>query len=490
MNRIALPLIALISLQACHQKTEKQTRVPNVILIMADDLGYGDLACYGNQKVKTPCLDQMAKEAVRFTRFYAAAPVCSPTRGSCLTGRHPYRYNIPWAGDGFLPTEEITIAEVLKDNGYATGHFGKWHVGTLSKTIKQSYFPGEVDPKHYSPPWENGFDECFSTESMMPTYNPYYMVGGDYGTQEYRFIQDVPVEKGQESGGFQWRDFYWTGEGETVEKLEGDDSKLIMDRALEFINRQQAEDNPFLSVIWFHTPHTPVVAGPEHRKQYADFLMEEQHWYGSITAMDEQVGRLRDFLKDKNIDENTIVWFCSDNGPSYIHELNSSGGLRGKKATLFEGGLRVPGILEWPAKIKKPLETDVISSTSDFYPSLLWACGVKTPANQPVIDGVNVLEQVVKDNDAQEHYICFQSPLPARLKQDEAADDEQYAVVSSQFKLISINSGSSYELYDLSNDPLEQEDVSHLYPNVVQDMRKHLVKWQMSCAKSSVGGDY
>ena len=172
---------------SCLGKKGNKNELPNIILIMADDLGYGDVACYGNPTVKTPCLDEMANAGIRFERFYAAAPVCSPTRGSCLTGRHPYRYNMPWAGRYGMPAGEITIAEALKTKGYSTGHFGKWHVGGLSKTINQSEFPGGPSP--YSPPWENGFDECFSTESMMPTYNPYYQIGGDFGTADYRYIQ-------------------------------------------------------------------------------------------------------------------------------------------------------------------------------------------------------------------------------------------------------------------------------------------------------------
>jgi len=148
---IALLLIALIS---CNQKTAVTSisgkELPNIILVMADDLGYGDVACYGNPVVKTPHLDAMARDGIRFNRFYSGAPVCSPTRGSCLTGRHPYRYGIPWAGRDPLPEDEITLAEALKSKGFATGHFGKWHLGGLSRTIIQSEFPDGPSP--YSPP--------------------------------------------------------------------------------------------------------------------------------------------------------------------------------------------------------------------------------------------------------------------------------------------------------------------------------------------------
>ncbi len=237
-GKISLLLLASVS---CNQKPPvtpgQEEKLPNIILLMADDLGYGDLACYGNTVVKSPNLDAMAREGIRFNRFYSAAPVSSPTRGSCLTGRHPYRYGILWAGRHPLPEEEITLAEALRTRGYATAHFGKWHLGGLSRTLIQGETPNGPSP--YSPPWENGFDECFSTESMMPDYNPYYQVGGSYGTKDYRQVQSEPVEKGQRTGGFTWESRYWTGPGQIVDEwLEGDDSKIMMDRALDFIQRK------------------------------------------------------------------------------------------------------------------------------------------------------------------------------------------------------------------------------------------------------------
>lgn len=487
----ALGVVALMNLTSCYSGSQSQSNPPNIIMVMADDLGYGDLGCYGNSVVKTPNLDNMANHGVRFDRFYAAAPVCSPTRGSCLTGRHPYRYGIPWAGEGFLPGQEVTIAEALKDNGYATGHFGKWHVGDMSKTVKQGYFPGEVDPKNYSPPWENGFDVCFSTQSMMPTYNPYYHVGGDFGTPGYRHIQNQAVAKGQRSEGFRWRDHYWTGAGQFVDEwLEGDDSKIVMDKALDFIGEKAKSNTPFLSVIWFHTPHTPVVAGAEHRGLYPDCTMEEQHWYGAISAMDQQVGRLRETLKKLNISQNTIVWFCSDNGPSYVHNINSSGGLRGKKAELYEGGIRVPSILEWPGKVNKSLTSHLPVSTSDFYPSLLSMCGVSLPEYQPVLDGCDVSQLILDGKNNRSGYLFFQSPMPSRMKKDQTRESEQCAVIDNQYKLVSTDDLKTFQLYDLSVSKKEECDVSKVNPQRVEKMKKALSEWQHSCQNSKKGEDY
>ncbi len=146
---------------------------PNIILVMSDDQGWGDIGYYGNPIVKTPSRDEMSMEGIRFDRFYVAAPVFSPTKGSCLTGRNLYRYGVYLANIGFLPREEVTLTEALKQVGYKTSHFGKWHLGTLTKTIKDGVRGGPENPELYPPPWENRFDVCFSDEAGMPLYNPY-----------------------------------------------------------------------------------------------------------------------------------------------------------------------------------------------------------------------------------------------------------------------------------------------------------------------------
>jgi len=483
---IALLLVALIS---CDQRTAVTSisgkELPNIILVMADDLGYGDVACYGNPVVKTPHLDAMARDGMRFNRFYSGAPVCSPTRGSCLTGRHPYRYGIPWAGRDPLPEDEITLAEALKSKGFATGHFGKWHLGGLSRTIIQSEFPDGPSP--YSPPWENGFDESFSTESMVPTYNPYYHIGGSFGTDDYRQVQTVPVDKGQRTGGTIWRERYWTGPGQVVDEwLEGDDSKIIVDRALDFINKKTEENTSFLAVIWFHTPHTPVVAGNEYRNIYADLSVEKQHWFGSITAMDEQVGRLRSHLRKTGIAENTILWFCSDNGPSYIHEHNSAGPLRGKKSELYDGGIRVPAIIEWPAKFPNSGIVDIPVSTSDFYPTLL-AITNTVMENQPLLDGENILP-ILEGNIDRRDPIGFISPLPSPLRKQETREMEQFALIDRQFKIISMDDGLSFQLYDLIADEGETTDLASEHPDVFNDMKDELLAWIRSCKEEGNQG--
>lgn len=451
----------------------------NVILLMSDDQGWGDVAYNGNKIIHTPSLDKMAKEGIKLDRFYAAAPVCSPTRGSVLTGRHPFRYGIEWAGVGHMPRNEVTIAEVLADNGYQTGHFGKWHVGQLSKTIKQGYFPGDLaEPKHYSPPWENGFHESFSTESMMPTYNPYYYQGGDHGTKEYRHLQSEPTALGQKTGGFRWRDHYWTGPGKMVDDwLAGDDSKIVMDKAVNFIDRKVENEEPFLAVIWFHTPHTPLVASNEDRALYAKHPIKAQHFYGAVTAMDRQIGRLRKHLKSLNISDNTIVWFKSDNGPSYIHNFNSSGPFSGKKAELKEGGIRVPSLIEWPNKLTGGQTITAPMSTMDVYPTILAALNIEQPTNQPKLDGENVFPILSNKTNKRHHAIPFQSPMRG-VKYDADNSRLQYALSGEQYKIFSSDNGKIWELFDIINDKEEQINIASKHPDIVKQMKTELYTWK------------
>lgn len=481
-RRVLFGVALVAGLVACQNESAfdaaPEPSYPNIVLLMSDDQGWGDVGYNGNTIVQTPHLDAMAVEGIRLDRFYAASPVCSPTRASVLTGRHPFRYGIEWAGEGHLPQDEFTIAELLKANGYRTGHFGKWHVGELSRTVNQSYFAGDsADPSHYAPPWEHGFDESFATESMMPTYNPYYHVGGDYGSDDYRFLQTEPVEENQTTGGFRWRDYFWVGPGKFVDSwLAGDSSEIIMDKALEFIRGQVDERKPFLAVIWFHTPHTPIVAGNHDRARYPDQSIEAQHWYGSITAMDRQIGRLRQHLRDLGVADDTLLWFNSDNGPSYIHDYNSAGPFKGKKAELTEGGIRVPAIVEWPAGLTGGRAIAAPMSTSDLYPTLLAAAGLSSPETQPALDGINVLPLLSGETSRRQTPIGFQSPIRGS-DYDADRDQLQFALSGDRYKLFSGDGGSTWELYDLENDPSESANIAVSHAPLVDEMRHQLDKW-------------
>jgi len=446
---------------------------PNIVLIMTDDLGYCELGYMGNKTVKTPCLDQMAAEGVQLTQFYAAAPVSSPTRASCLTGRHPYRSGITWAGRHALPTDETTLAEVLRENGYATAHFGKWHLGGLSKNVNQGHFKGGPSP--YSPPWEHGFEVCFTSESMMPLYNPYYHVGGDYGTKDYREIQTEPISEGQEIGGSSWRNFYWTGPGRFIdEDLKGTTDQILVNKAIDFIKNTE-NSKPFFVVLWLHTPHTPVVAGDSYRRLYPELDIRAQHYYGSISAMDEQIGILRNFLRNEGLADNTVVWFNSDNGPSYVNDFAEDCILKGKKGSLQEGGVRVPSIIEWPRVLPKQVKNNEPVSTCDLFPTVVSMAGIDYKS-KVTMDGEDVFP-VLKSNKKRKKPVYFLSPVLDRSNPHNTIPVEQMSMVIVPYKIISIDSGKTYQLFNLQNDISETNDLSTLKPEIYSSMVKELDIW-------------
>lgn len=437
---------------------------------MADDLGWGDVAINGHPLIQTPQLDEMAKNGIHFQRFYSGAPLCSPTRGSSLTGRHPYRYGIFSANVGHLPAEEVTLAELLKDRGYLTGHFGKWHLGTLTKEVEESNRGGPRGIEHFSPPWLNGFDICFSTEAKVPTWDPMVMP-----SEEMRGVD--PARAGEPYG-----TYYWSGPGNRVtDNLEGDDSRIIMDRALSFVRQATEAQKPFFAVIWFHTPHSPVVAGPEDRQIYQDLSEEEQHYYGCITAMDREIGRLRSTLRELGTAADTMLWFCSDNGPEGDGTsgrcLGSTGPFRGRKRSLLEGGIRVPAFLEWPAQIESRRLVEMPCSTSDYFPTIMDLLGLDPAGHSHHLDGVSLLPLIEQGEQSRSKPLGFQSA-------------NQLSLIGNRYKLYSQDEGNTFVLYDLIEDPGETTDLSSSQPDTVREMRRQLDLWTESCRKSLSGDEY
>ncbi|WP_010582585.1 sulfatase-like hydrolase/transferase [Schlesneria paludicola] len=436
---------------------------PNIVLVMADDMGWGDVGYNGHPVLKTPHLDAMSRAGLRFDRFYAPT-VCSPTRGSCLTGRHPYRYGITNANVGHLPSEEQTLAELLKPLGYATGHFGKWHLGTLTNEIQDGRRGGR-DPAEFAPPWLHGFDVAFSTEQAVATWDP--GINPIFNTH------------------------YWTGPGEfATTNLDGDDSRVIMDRAVPFIREAVKKEQPFLAVIWFHAPHEPVKAGPAYRAQYADRSPKEQEYYGCITAMDEQIGRLREELRQCGVAEKTIVWFCSDNGPEGKETApGSTGPFRGRKRDLLEGGIRLPALLEWPEKVKTGRVVQTPAVTNDFLPTILDVVGASNHSTRP-LDGISLRTLIENQPFERSQPIGFEYghaaawldghyKLFAELNESDADNDRS-----------TLRSIHRTRLYDIVADPKEQTDLSTVKPELVKTMRVQLDAWREDCRRSSTGNDY
>ena len=435
---------------------------PNVILCMTDDQGWGDAGYNGHPYLKTPNLDAMSREGVTFSRFYSAAAMCSPTRGSVYTGRNPYRFGVTFAMKGMLEPSEIPISTVLKQHGYTTGHFGKWHLGTLSREEgdqkRWGAFAG--DPvRYYCPPWERDVDVCFVTESKVPTWDP-LIDPGPIKTNA------SPVDPTTDV--LPYGNDYFVGEGQIeTENTDGDDSRVIMDRAIPFIQNAVENETPFLAVVWFHTPHSPVVGGEKYRAMYADRSENEQHYYACITAMDEQVGRLRAELELLDVAENTILFFCSDNGPARQgspRHVGSPGGLSGYKLSIKEGGIRVPGLMVWPERIREPITVTAPCVTTDYFPTILDALDIELPTDR-IYDGVSMLSLIDGEMTTREKPIGFLNK-----------EGNETVWMEQRYKLI--DNRSVIQLFDIENDPSEKNDLAESLPNVVGRMQSDMVEWK------------
>ncbi|MDZ4857360.1 MAG: sulfatase-like hydrolase/transferase [Candidatus Hydrogenedentes bacterium] len=482
MNRrtfLARAAAGALTIAAPRFSARAEVSRPNIVLIMADDLGYGDTGFNGNTVIKTPHLDRMRGEGALLTRFYAGAPVCSPTRGTCLTGRHHLRYGINHANDGALPREEITIAEICKSLGYRTGHFGKWHLGTLSKSEKDGNRGGPEHPELYSPPWDHGFDTCFSTEALVPNWDP----------------AKTPAEGNDMWGtpGTPWRCAYWNERGERIRNnLDGDDSRVIVDRIGPFMRESVRDAQPFLAVVWFHTPHAPVVAGEKYRANYAGLPESRQHYAGAITAMDEQIGRLNALIKELGIEDNTAIWFASDNGPEGSGEdatrsQGSTGVLRGRKRSLYNGGIAAPALLKWPAVVSAGKTHTMPCSTLDYLPTIAKILGYAMPDDRP-IDGVSLMPLLRGEQYARS------KPIPFRFHEQKkyTFGAPTFALMDNQFKLLTnlSKSGEEDECYDMIADPAETTNIIAQSAEFQKAARAKLDAFIESCRASHAGEDY
>lgn len=462
-------------------------RRPNVVLVMCDDLGYGDTGFNGNRVIKTPSLDQLAAEGAVFTRFYAGGPVCSPTRGTCLTGRHYSRYGITHANVGHLPVHEIPLSRIAKDLGYTTGHFGKWHLGTLEHGRSEK--PGRKPEANYAPPWERWYDDSLATEFAVPTWDP--TVGFDGATQ------------GRTDG--TWGSPYFDNGTKVEEPILGCDSEFIMNRTIEFITNASAAGTPFFTTVWFHAPHTPVVAGPEFLAMYDDYPEDYAHYYGVVTAMDRQVGRLNQTIKDLGIEENTVIFFCSDNGPEgssqypgrsgqWRRSRGSTGGLRGRKRSLYNGGIEVPALVKWPGRVSAGRRFHFPASTLDYLPTLIDLWSYRMPDDRP-IDGVSLLP--LMDAAADGEPVARVSAIPYRFVESRRAmfDSPTFAAMDDRFKLLTNlaadQSDSTHrQLYDVVADPYERDDVLSLYPDEADRLQRFIEEKMASFRESHFGADY
>lgn len=457
-----------VTLESASADGDDARQRPNIILVMADDQGWGDVGFNGHPFVKTPALDAMAEDGFVFDRFYAAAPVCSPTRASVMTGRNPIRTKVPNHGRYMRPHEQ-TIAETLKAAGYVTGIFGKVHLGS-----------GQPD----SPcnPSGMGFDE--------------WVIG-------LNFFDNDP---------------YLSRNGR-IEHRKGKGSVIAMDDALTFLRKHKDGDPPMFAIVWFPSPHDPHQEVPEGPPLYVG--EKQAGYYREITLLDQQVGRLRDELRNMHIADNTILWYCSDNGGL----VESTSGGRKRKGSIYEGGLRIPSIVEWPVKRLKG-RSAVPAFTCDIYPTLMSMAGIPLVAPHP-LDGIDVSGIISGDTTQRSRPLGFWhsfqrgqstwsdrilkaimekqqagAPVPhdpQRMRKD-VDDFPQFAEETATghaawndwpWKLHRIN-GTKYELYNLSDDPMENTDRSAdpEQRQRLQQMKGQLHDWMRSVVRSINGEDY
>ena len=338
---------------------------PNVLIVMADDLGYGDIGCYGSP-IRTPHIDGLARDGLRLTDYYAAAPNCSPSRAGLLTGRTPSRIGIyDYIDPGspmHLPADEVTIAEMLKPLGYDTCHAGKWH---LSSWIREPEAPLESPT-----PGDQGFDHWFAADNnAVPSHlNP------------LNFIRN----------------------GEPVGELEGYSCQLVADEAIDWLNDRADQSKPFFLNVWFNEPHVKIASPPELVESYEGVDADTALYFANVTNMDDATGRILSALDDLGLRENTLVLFMSDNGP---WREGSSGPLRAKKSSLYEGGIRVPGIVRWPAVVKAGSVSHVPAGAVDLFPTLAEIVGANRPTDK-YVDGTSILP-VLKGEDFERDRALF-----------------------------------------------------------------------------------
>ncbi|WP_208021512.1 sulfatase family protein [Flavicella sediminum] len=433
---------------------EAQSKKPNILLMMADDLGYGDTGFTGHKIIKTPNLDALVKKGMLLNHFYAGNSVCSPTRATLLTGRHHDRMGIYTANKGHLPAQEITLAKMLKSKGYTTGHFGKWHLGTLNKVVSAKG-AGRKPEINFAPPWLRDYDTSFVTESAVTTWNP----GIGVRAKNNPFYENGIALK-----------------GEGNESLMGGAARVIVDRAVPFIEKAAKDKKPFLSVVWFHAPHKNVEAGPKYLKKYKEHG-EAAHFYGCITELDEQVGRIIETLKKSGQLENTIIFFCSDNGPEggkpAGRTAGTTNGLRGRKRALYEGGVRVPAFAIWPGVIKENSESEAVMSTLDYLPTIKNIVNYDMPDNRP-IDGQDILPILRGKEKERSNSVVFRYGSGTT------------SIVKGHYKYLL----PAKELYDLSKDYAEENNLASKMSKKATEMEEELLERFKSIEKSHSGADY
>ena len=354
LSSLLIAILFLPGLEASVENTgDSQANRPNIIILLADDLGWGDLACYGNENIRTPALDKLSAEGILFTDAYSSAPMCSPSRAGLLTGRNPGRAGIyDWiAPDSshYLKKDEVTISRLLNEDGYQTAICGKWHLN------------GTMGVSDQSQPDDHGFDYSFATQFSSNHLAP--------------------------------TGFYRNGE-KLYRQNNGYSCDIVTNDAINWLKNSWDGESPFFQFVSFHEVHEPIASPPDLLVEYSD-AGKKMVYYANVANLDRAIGKYLSAIEEMGLKENTIVIFTSDNGPApwskgyFERSYGETGGLKGRKRYLWEGGIRVPCLIRWPATIPAGQINDVPVSNVDFLPTLAGICGIDIPVDLH-IDGSDI----------------------------------------------------------------------------------------------------
>ena len=422
---------------------------PNFIVVLCDDLGYGDLRCYGNKELQTPNVDRFAARGLRLTSCYAAHPNCSPSRTGLMTGRTPTRVGIhnwiPMLSPMHVRESEITIATLLRENGYDTALCGKWHLnGWFNLT-------GQPQPN------DHGFNHWFATQNnCLPNHrNP------------YNFVRN----------------------GIPVGPLKGYAAHLVTDEAIHWLSKLRDKSKPFFLFVTYHEPHEPIATDPQYQKLYPSDDPSFAPHHGNITQMDAAFGRLMKTVDELKLRDNTMVFFTSDNGPAKtsFHPNGSAGPLRDKKGYIADGGIRVPGIIRWPGKTKPATVSDSPIIGTDLLPTLCEITGIQTPKDR-VIDGTSFLpifdgKRIERKTPMYWHFYAASGKQKVAIRMDDwklSAEMDapktrnRGGIDPADQKTIKTAGLGRMELYNLKNDIGESTDLSTIEADRFNIMKKIL----------------
>lgn len=457
LNHALFALILLVGTcnisHAVDTAKEEQTR-PNIVVFVADDMGWGDSSTYGHELIQTPNMDRLAAQGVKLTQCYSACGVCSPSRSAILTGRTPYRNGV-WrhlSGNhpAHLRESEITYPELLKEVGYETCHVGKWHLNSKQQ---------------------------FNT--------PEYPQPGDHGYDYWMYTQNNAVPSHKNPNNF-FRN------GEPVGKLEGYSAQLVAAEATHWLANIHDASKPFALSVWVHEPHKPIATDTRFQSLYKGHRNSE--YMGNITQLDHALGMVMDALEEQGASENTFLFFTSDNGPEGRSEASggTTGGLRGRKRSDHEGGIRVPGLARWPGHIAAGTTSDVPVVGSDIFATVLDMVGIPLPSDR-TIDGVSMIPAF--DGEP------LQRKVPLFWRTHVSPPDNRVAMRIGDWKIIGDETLTNFELYEIQKDWKEESNLAAKMPEKLEEMKNTLLQvwadittegpsewWQNERQKPAKGG--